>query len=186
MISRFDYRHIKKDILLIVLSVLAAIFLVKIGVVDSLVSSASGIKHVGSFIAGLFFTSMFTIAPAAAVLVKIAQTEHLLSVALFGAVGAVIGDYIIFRFFRDRISEDLGIILKHSPMLRMRAIFKTRLFRYLTPFIGALIIASPLPDELGLAMLGISKLRLKFFIPISFSMNFLGIYVIGVLARVIL
>ena len=48
---------------------------------------------------------------------------------------------------------------------------------------GGLILASPLPDELGVAVLGFSKMRLKYFALLSFVFNFLGIAVIGLVAR---
>jgi hypothetical protein len=44
--------------------------------------------------------------------------------------------------------------------------------------LGALIIASPLPDEFGLALMGISRMRALVLMPISFVMNALGIYCI--------
>src|SRR3989304_3240061 len=55
--------------------------------------------------------------------------------------------------------------------------FRLRFFRWLIAFLGALVIASPLPDELGLMMMGFSKMRTLFFIPISFLLNSLGILI---------
>ncbi|OGG78335.1 hypothetical protein A3A36_01445 [Candidatus Kaiserbacteria bacterium RIFCSPLOWO2_01_FULL_52_12b] len=65
----------------------------------------------------------------------------------------------------------------------MVSIFRPRLFKWLIPFVGALIIASPLPDEAGLAMMGLSKMKTSVFIPISFALNFLGILAIGIFAK---
>ena len=50
------------------------------------------------------------------------------------------------------------------------------------PLTGAIIIASPLPDELGLAMMGLSRVPIAAFIPISYTMNFLGILLIEFIA----
>jgi hypothetical protein len=50
--------------------------------------------------------------------------------------------------------------------------------KWLSPIVGALIIASPLPDEFALTLMGLSKVRLAVLIPISFIMNMLGIYFI--------
>jgi hypothetical protein len=38
-------------------------------------------------------------------------------------------------------------------------------------------------DELGIAILGFSKMRVKYFAMLSFVFNFLGITVIGLIAR---
>jgi hypothetical protein len=44
--------------------------------------------------------------------------------------------------------------------------------------LGAFIIASPLPDELGLTLMGMSKVRLAVLVPVSFVMNAVGIYLL--------
>ena len=49
--------------------------------------------------------------------------------------------------------------------------------------LGALIIASPLPDELGLAMMGVARIKLRVLIPISLVLNFAGIVLIGLIAN---
>ena len=48
------------------------------------------------------------------------------------------------------------------------------------PFLGAIIIASPLPDELGLVMLGDSKLKYREIAIISYVLNTAGILLIVV------
>jgi hypothetical protein len=50
---------------------------------------------------------------------------------------------------------------------------------------GGLIIASPLPDELGLALMGFVKTNNWTFAIISILCNALGIFVIAVVARAI-
>ena len=57
------------------------------------------------------------------------------------------------------------------------------LFRFMTPLLGVLIIASPLPDEIGLALLGFSRAKTFQILPIAFIMNFIGIYAIAVIAH---
>lgn len=140
----------------------------------------------GSFIAGVFFTSIFTVAPAAVTLGEIAQANSVLLTALFGALGAVAGDLIIFRFVRDRFSLHLAELMKaEGPGKRFMTLFRLKSFRWLTFLAGGFIIASPLPDELGIALLGFSKLKTSLFIPLSFVFNFLGIYLIGIAARLL-
>jgi hypothetical protein len=59
------------------------------------------------------------------------------------------------------------------------------MFRLVSLFVGGLIIASPLPDELGISVWGFSKLKTAWFIPLSFFCNFVGILLIGAVARAI-
>lgn len=62
-------------------------------------------------------------------------------------------------------------------MLRLRSA------RWLMGAVGMLIIASPLPDKLGIALLGFSKTKQRFFLLLSFTANFLGILAIGLAAQ---
>jgi hypothetical protein len=54
---------------------------------------------------------------------------------------------------------------------------------WLLPLVGAIIIASPLPDEPGVAMLGISKIRRWVFTVVVFFLNTIGVYFLMRAAR---
>ncbi len=181
--SRVRFKHISYDISIIVLSILVAVLLVKSHVIDDTLALSAEYGHVGSFVAGVFFTSAFTTAPSIAVLGEIAHTQGVIETALWASLGSVIGDLLIFRFVRDRMVIHLSELLPHKrKSRRLRHILRMRFFRYLTFLVGGLIIASPLPDELGISLLGLSKMREIYFVPLSFAFNFFGICVIGLLA----
>lgn len=176
--------HILQDVALIVLSVLIAVLLVRTNVLASLLTSTEELGVWGAFVAGMFFTSIFTTAPAIVTLGEISFLQGIFSTALFGAAGAVVGDLIIFRFVRDRFSGHIAEIMAHqSVWRRFHLLFKRRFFRWITFLVGGFILASPLPDELGIAVLGFSKMRVKYFALLSFVFNFLGIVLIGFIAR---
>jgi len=178
--------HFYQDMILIGLSVMLAVYIVKTNIAPHLVLALGGMQWVGVVIAGMFFTSAFTTAPAIAVLGELALTTPLPMLFLLGAIGATLGDYIIFRFFKNRISQDLEYVFSLSKKSRFSGVFKTHLFKFFVPFIGALIIASPMPDEVGVAMLGISKVKDNLFLAISFVMNGVGIFIIGFVARYVI
>ncbi|TSC76452.1 MAG: Uncharacterized protein G01um101431_585 [Parcubacteria group bacterium Gr01-1014_31] len=183
-LPRDDRWYLLQDLAIIAFSVAVAVALVKTDLLVRLLTQTRELEFVGSFIAGLFFTSVFTTAPAMVTLGEIAQVNTLFGTALLGAAGAVIGDLIIFRFFRDHFAEHLMSVLRErGSSRRVRMLFRVRSFRWLTFLAGGLIIASPLPDELGITLLGFSKMRTSWFIPLSFTFNFLGIVVIGMVAR---
>lgn len=176
-------RRLLIDFGLIAISIAVAVLIVKTGAVHTLMASFHDLKLLGSFFAGMLFTSVFTTAPAIAILGELAQHNSIIEVALLGGVGAVIGDFVIFTFVRDRFSEDIKYIFKYPKLFRAPAFFRSELFRVVTPLLGALIIASPFPDELGLALLGFSKISNRVFFSISFAFNMLGILIIGIVAN---
>ena len=178
--------HILADIGLMTLSVLVAFLLARTHVLTSLLAATEQLKLIGTVIAGMFFTSVFTTAPAIATLGEISLSQPLLLTAILGAIGSVLGDLLIFRFVRDRIANDILELLKErSVFRRVGKLFKLRHFRWFTLLLGGLIIASPLPDELGIALLGFSKVKTRYFVVLSFTFNIIGIYLIGLTARVI-
>ena len=179
--------HILNDIGIIAISVLTAIILANTHILTQILISTQGLELLGTLIAGMFFTSVFTTAPAIATLGEIALTQSLFVTAFVGAIGSVAGDFLIFRFVKDRVSADVIEVLKYEGILRRtRAIFRFRFFRWITFLVGGLVIASPLPDELGIALLGISKMKTSWFFWLSFFFNFLGIYGIGLAARALM
>ncbi|OGI98234.1 hypothetical protein A3H53_03790 [Candidatus Nomurabacteria bacterium RIFCSPLOWO2_02_FULL_40_10] len=179
-----DKIFLLQDIAIIILSIILAVILVKTDALIKILTSAKELELLGSFIAGIFFTSIFTTAPAIVTLGEIAQTNSIISTALFGGVGAAIGDLIIFHFIRSRFSHHLPELSAYrSIKQKVKFMAKLKFFRWLTFLVGGLIIASPLPDELGISILGFSKMKVSWFIAISLVFNFIGILLIGVVAR---
>ncbi|MDP3729131.1 MAG: hypothetical protein Q8R26_00020 [bacterium] len=172
-----------RDIGIIAISVLVTIDLVQSGVIDKLITNSLEFKLIGTFVAGILFTSIFTTVPATVALAQITQHNSLFLVATIGACGALIGDLIIFRFVKDSIGQDIAYLIGTQKKKRLLHIFHLKVFRWLIPFLGAIILASPLPDELGIMMMGLTKLRATVFIPISLAFNFIGILIIGAIAR---
>ena len=182
-LSTVAKRHLRQDFYIVLASIAAAWAIVHFGAVDALLAYAGDGILVGSFIAGIFFTSVMTTAPAVAVLGILSLHATPLLVALVGGLGAVCGDYLIFAFVRDRLGEDFSYLIKRNGSPRFFKIFHRKSFRWVLPFVGALIIASPLPDELGLVLLGVAKMSTRRFLAVSYTFNTIGIFLIGLAAR---
>ncbi len=179
--------NLEKDFIIIGISILLAIALVRTGILIKILTSTQELEFLGSFIAGIFFTSGFTTAVSVVTLGGIAQANSVFWTAFFGAMGAIIGDFILLKFMRDKFSEDLIYVLEHkSKKIRYQKLLKSRLFRVTTFFLGAIIIASPLPDELGISLIGFSKINSYAFAALSFIFNFLGIFSIGLISKSIM
>ena len=175
-----------KDLLIISLSILFAIIIGKTGILVNILTSTKELELFGSFIAGMFFTSAFTTAPAIVVLGEIAQVTPIWFTAFFGAIGAASVDFIIFRFLKEKFSKHLIEFIKQKKNNKLKFILKIKAYKWLTILIGGLIIASPLPDELGIAILGFSKMKSLPFVLFSFISNFTGIMLIGLISKALL
>lgn len=139
--------------------------------------------YIGAFIVGIFFVSTFTFIPSGVLLFQLAQSLNPFYVALFGGGGAVIGDYLIFRFLKDNVFNELKPIFSHLGGNYVVRVLSTPYFAWLAPVIGAIIIVSPFPDELGISLMGISQMKNWQFLVVTFILNTLGIFVIVTLAQ---
>jgi len=169
-------RELAKDVLLVFLGAVLALLLSELGVINFIIDFI-GNEILASFFAGIFFTSIFTVAPASIALVDIGGI-NIATVSFWGALGALCGDLVLFFFIRDRFSKNLMASIRPSVLKSILKSFHLGFMKWLSPLVGAFIIASPLPDELGLTLLGLSKTKVAILIPISFVMNFAGIYLL--------
>jgi len=183
--KNYKNRFIFQDIAIIFLSILLAIVLIKTHSVEKILGFTE-FNFLSSFIAGIFFTSIFTAAPSIVTLGEISLVSPILLVAFWGALGSVVGDLIIFKFTRDRLSRHITTMINEKVgKRRLKTLFKQKLFRWITFTVGVFIIASPLPDELGVTLLGFSKVNSSLFVALSFIFNFIGIVLIGSVANIL-
>ncbi len=172
----------KNTILLLISLVLLYLFADRPEVI-SFIELIGGFGYFGAFLVGMMFVSTFTVAPSLIILYRLAETLDPFSVAILAGSGAVIGDYIIFRFYKDRVFSELRVIFRKLKGPYIFKIFTTPYFAWFTPLLGATIIASPFPDEVGVGILGISKIQTWKFILVSFLLNATGIFIVVTIAR---
>lgn len=175
-------KKLTKDLFIITFSIIIAIVLVKTNAIINLIDSAKEYEIIASFIAGIFYTSIFTVAPASVTIIEIAQKSNPFLIAFVSGFGALLGDYIIFKYIKDNIS---GYIVSIARKIRHESILESKIFSFSFSLIGAVIVASPLPDEIGLALMGITKMKTAYFVPISYLLNFIGILVLALIGRAI-
>jgi hypothetical protein len=175
-------QELAKDLFFILVGVAIAIVLARSGFIDRMIVILGG-QNIASFTAGIFFTSAFTLAPATIAFAHISQHAPVWPTALWGGMGAMLGDLVLFLFIRDKFAADLRGALKPSVMHHIASSFHFGFIKWLSPLIGALIIASPLPDEFGLALMGMSRTKLYILLPVAFVMNVIGIYMVATFAQ---
>lgn len=180
------YKHWKfKNTFLLIISLIIFFYFAETPLIKNTITSIGNLGYLGAFLVGIFFVSTFTVAPATVVLFYLAKELTHIEVALFAGLGSVLGDYIIFRFLKDRVFEELIPVFKRLGGLRLSHLLATPYFAWFAPVFGAIIIASPFPDEIGITLLGISKLKNWQFLILSFILNSLGIWVIILLAQLL-
>lgn len=184
LISKYKHWRFKNTFFLVV-GLIVFFYFADTPVIKNTITGIGDLGYVGAFIVGIFFVSTFTVAPATVVLFHLAKELTPLEVALFAGLGSVLGDYLIFRFMKDRVFEEITPVFKRLGGLRLAHLLATPYFAWLAPVFGAIIIASPLPDEVGITLLGISKLKNWQFLTLSLILNSIGILAIILLAQIL-
>lgn len=171
-------------LLLFLLSLIAAIFILINPTLHGLILSLGSLDYLGGFVAGFFFVISLTVIPAVAVLFVLADILNPFLLVIIAGLGAMLGDYFLYRFFRTETDGIAQIdTFKNSPF--WKKLRKLKRIRWLAIVVGMTIIASPLPDELGILLLGATKLETKKFLLLSFLLNTAGIFLVVGLGKII-
>ncbi len=142
--------------------------------------------YFGTFLAGTFFVYGFTAAPATAILLILAKSQNIILASLIAGLGALFGDLIIFKLIRHSFADELEKLRKERVVSYFGSKTPALLKRYLTPIFAGFIIASPLPDEIGVSLLASSKaISMRTFSIIAYLFNTVGIFIILMIGNLI-
>ena len=142
--------------------------------------------YIGALFAGILFVSSLTIAAGAVSLVILAERLSPIELALVAGLGGMIGDFVMFRFVKDGFFEEIIPIYNSLGGKYITVLLRRKYFSWLLPIIGAIIIVSPFPDELGVSLIGITKIKSYQFLLLSFVLDVTGVFLFVVSARAII
>lgn len=171
------------DFIIFVVSCFFAYLLIQNGSVDSFIAKVTPVQYLAEFVAGMLFTSFLTTPFSIALFYVLSQSTSPLQIALIGGVGAAVGDILIVSIFRNSFFDDFKTLEKTLKLKRAFRFFHHSHFSHLAPLLGVLIIASPFPDELGLMMLGASKLKYIQLLILTYILNTAGIFFVSLGTR---
>lgn len=166
-------------------SILAAVVLAWLGIFERIFSGLGELGYLGAFIAGVILPFTFAAPMATVSFFYLGEFYNPVAVALWGGLGAVLADLLIFYFFKGGFFKELEVIWgKHGQLNHPRrhaflvGLFHTKLFHFISLFTAGLLILSPFPDEIGIAVFTYYKLPIKKLVPLSFLLNSIGIWII--------
>jgi len=171
------HRYSFKNLTLFGASVFMGLVLLKTPVFREAIFHLGNFGYIGAFIGGIMFISTFTVTIAIALLMLLAESLHPIEIGIIAGMGAVVGDLIIFQFVRDKgLMSEIKHLFNYFGGDKVSHLIHTKYFSWTLPVLGAIIIASPLPDEMGVSLMGISRMKTRHFIFVSFVLNAIGIF----------
>lgn len=176
------HHHKYKNLGLFVIGFLLAFIFSKNLKTNEILLHLGNFKYFSAFIGGLLFVSTFTLPVGAMILLTLARSFPFILLIFIAGTGAVLGDFLVFKFLKNKISEEINPLYEELEKVvgknHLKKIVHTKYFAWTLPVLGALIMASPLPDELGISVMGLSNISIKKFILISWVSHSLGIFLI--------
>lgn len=166
----YEYKHTTVAILTLLLFV----FLIDSALLVSLFRVLDSAGYASGLVTGFLSVSFFTAAPALVLVVELAQHLNPFLLALLVAIGSVVGDWLILKFFEERIFAELKPIFTKWRLPQLKNRLNKPSTRWILVVAGALFVGSPLPDEIGLALMGISHQNRFVILSICFVLNFVG------------
>lgn len=175
---RYEYKHTTLAILTIVLFVL----LLDSALLAGLFSLIEGLGYWAGFIAGVLSVSFFTAVPAVVLLIDLASRLDAHWLALAWGLGSTIGDWLILRFYQERVLNELQPVFRRLRIKRLVRLMRHQFTSWILFLGGAAFIASPLPDEVGLSLMGLAHLKRPYMLFMCFLLNAFGALVIILIA----
>lgn len=170
----YEYKHTTLALLALVLFVLV----IDSALIVSVIHTIDEFGYASGLLAGALSVSFFTAAPALILLIDLAQFLDPSLLAVLVATGSVIGDWLIIKFFEERIFTELGPAIEKLKLRRLKQALSRPYGKWVLVLIGAIFVSSPLPDEVGLALMGVSKANRLFVLLLCFFLNFVGAFIV--------
>lgn len=171
-----DYKY--KGLTLIFISILLTIFLSKYNFLNEGLFNLRHTPFLGSFIAGILYVSASTAALGILMLSDLAKTLSPIEIAIVAGLGGVVADFVLFRFFKGDLIGEITPIYNRLGGRHLTKLMYHKYFRWSLPIIGAIIIASPFPDELGISLMGLSRIKTYQFVILSLILDITGVFLL--------
>jgi hypothetical protein len=166
-----------RNLLLMSFSICVVLMATEMAWFQSFLDLVKNLQLLGVFLGGMLFASSFTVTTGVVILSALVHSSPVWILAIVAGTGAAFADLTIFELVRSGIADELKDLFHLiDQKLNISRHLEKKLAKLLLPLIGAFIIASPLPDELGVGLLGVSSMRTYQFILLSLLLNIIGIF----------
>ena len=176
----FKFKYPK--IILLLITIVLSYLIFKNPLVSNYLAHLGNLGYFGVLLGGILFAFGFT-APFSVGLFISLNPSNIWLAGIIGGLGALIADLLIFKFIKFSFKDEFNRLkntktLKSIDFLIQRSL-GTKIKLYLMYVFAGILIASPLPDEIGVIMLaGLTKINFKVLAILSFVLNTLGILIV--------
>lgn len=168
-----------KSLFLLLFGALLTFLLFKVPFLNNFLSNLHRLGYLGALIAGILFVYSFTVGFGILILTILAREYSPLLLTLIASLGAMLGDLLVFKIVKDSLRGELMSLYRRLDKNYLIINFlKKKHLRWVLPFLGLFLIASPFPDEIGVSLVGMSNMNKFSFALITYGLNFFGIFLL--------
>jgi len=142
--------------------------------------------YFGTFLAGLLYPYALTSAAGTGILLILAKEQNLLLAGVIAGIGALISDIILFLFVKHGFSDEVQKLSKETVVRTIIRRIPDSVRVYLLAIFAGLLIASPLPTEIGIMLMtSIKNMSVKKFVIIVYILHASAIFIILLIGNTI-
>ncbi|MBU5537615.1 MAG: hypothetical protein QW818_02910 [Candidatus Aenigmatarchaeota archaeon] len=185
-VRTFHLKH--QNTILLLISFIFTYYLVKTGMIQTVVEFLGNFGYLSAFILGFLFSFGFTTTPASTTLFFLAKYIDPLGMAFIAAIGSAISNLIIYLFVKNELLDEIRYILSEELRLEFskfeirltHQMLKKKWLRFFVPALAGILTAMPIPTELVAAILwNIARYKPQIVLLYSFIFSFIGIFILG-------
>jgi uncharacterized membrane protein YdjX (TVP38/TMEM64 family) len=142
--------------------------------------------YFGTFLAGLLYPYALTSAAGTGILLILAKEQNLLLAGVIAGIGALISDIILFLFVKHGFGDEVQKLSKETVVRTIIRRIPDSVRVYLLAIFAGLLIASPLPTEIGIMLMtSIKNMSVKKFVIIVYILHASAIFIILLIGNTI-
>jgi hypothetical protein len=135
--------------------------------------------YFGTFLAGLLYPYSLTSAAGTGILLILAKEQNLLLAGLIAGSGALISDIFLFIFIKHGFSDEVEKLSREKVVRSISKWIPDSVRVFLLGIFAVILIASPLPTEIGIMLLAsIKHISVKKFVIIVYILHASAIFII--------
>jgi hypothetical protein len=135
--------------------------------------------YLGTFLAGLLYPFALTSAAGTGILLILAKEQNLLFAGAIAVIGALISDIFLFLFVTHSFNDEVQKLSEEKVVRTLSRRIPDSIRAYLLGSFACLLIASPLPTEIGILLLtSMRDISFKKFIIMIYILHASAIFII--------
>jgi hypothetical protein len=135
--------------------------------------------YFGTFLAGLLYPYALTSAAGTGILLILAKEQNLFLAGFIAGIGALVSDIFLFLFVKHGFSDEVQKLSSERVVQVASRWIPNSVRVYLLTTFAVILIASPLPTEIGIMLLASMKnISVKKFVIIAYILHASAIFII--------